>query len=227
MTLKLNTFIYTAVLSLLFVACTKHHSAGNTTIIPPTDCKACVYIPTCVGDSFTYIDSSVAGPAVQSEIDYLAEKDTIINGAIFQDLTTTTGNTYYSCNDGITTTIGTGFAGALGDPSLQNIKAIILKSNGTTGTSWTDTLSYEGEAVYAVSTITESNISRNVLTVNFTNVIHVVTVVSVVVPFSGYEQIAGADFYYAKNIGLIENDFEDNTNTVIEHTWLKSYSIAN
>jgi hypothetical protein len=218
------------IITLMFAACKKNSSGTTTNNTSSTDCDACTYIPTCVGISYTYQDSSSAGSTTPLIVSYTAEKDTTIAGAVYRAITQNSGNGYYNCNNGVTTSIAYNLVSVSGNITLQSVKLIPLKANAGLGATWEDSIynpTAGGQWNYYNYTIADTGISRIVLGTTFTNVIHVASITSVVYP--GYGSIVGAqsDNYYAKGVGLIESIQGDAYGDLLLHLSLKTYTIPN
>jgi hypothetical protein len=198
-------------------------AAGDTTTDTTTteDCKSCTYLPLCVGSTYTYSTGSTTTTA-----DYLSVTDTTFDGAVYKKVTEASGNSYINCDNGVVTVVAFNITSVNGTTTLAELKQILLEANAAVGTTWTQTIvNGYGEPDTYDYTIAEKGISRTVLGVTFSNVIHVSSVVSVAV--SGITDTTNTtDYYYASGIGLIESDLSDYaTGTLESQQLLQSYNI--
>lgn len=214
---------------LLFSACDKEYSTENGFLPGPgggaANCKSCVYQPWCDGSTYTYIDTTFGGSAttVASTLDITG--DTTINGTVFSKTTVEGETSYHNCTNGITTIAGFE-AVAPGGPA-QLIVNVFLKENSPVGTTWQDVISTgTGQnALYDYEIISKGG-SRVVLGVTYNDVIHVHQTSSIDVPILGNIVTSETDYYYARNIGLIESEvIEALGGTLVLHRVLQSYNI--
>jgi hypothetical protein len=224
--LKFKGLITVLSIALFFTACKKNNSSSTNNDTPSSaDCKACVYTPDCVNISYTYQDQIASSAATTRVITYSSLSDTSIGGIVYQKITTPTGNSYQNCDNGVTTSISYNAVGTSGS-TVAEIKVVPLKANGAVGTTWTDHVtSGGGQDNQFDYTIEEKGISRVVLGVTFTNVIHVTAMLSV--NYMGTNVPEGqVEYYYAQGIGLIESTTTI-SGSLYESTYLKTYSIPN
>ncbi|MCW3090113.1 MAG: hypothetical protein JWP81_1182 [Ferruginibacter sp.] len=200
--------------------------SGNAA--PPsggTGCKACVYVPLCVGSKYSYYDT-VYGVASIKNGDLLSSVDTLINSKIYQKIAVSSGTGYYNCTNGETNTIAYG-ATSLGGITLQKIQMTMIKANATVGTTWSDdVINQLGQTVVQKFTIEAKGVSKMVGTFNFTDIIVVRLETGIDLPPFGYIGSALSKYYYAKGVGLVEVTTADpNSGLEIFHSVIKSYSI--
>jgi hypothetical protein len=197
-------------------------SGASTTI----DCKACVYMPTCEGSQYTYIDSIPNSGSNVRIADYLSVADTMIDGIDYRRIITPNGYGYYNCSGGMTTFLVYNMVPTFsGGHILVPFKHIVLEANSAIGASWSSNVANSyGQNFAYVYYIAEKGISRTVLDSTYSDVIHVGTIIHLT---SGgvTTSIGTEDFYYARNIGLIERDSSDYTGTIKSQTFLQSYSV--
>lgn len=201
-------------------------TAGTVT----SNCKACNYFPYCDGSSYTYIDTTASGvnPPVTQNLTYLS--DSIIDGKIFKkfSVTNSAGNTYYNCTGGVSTSIVLNGI-SIGGITIPVVKLVMLKANSPVGTTWQDTISLAGgtNAIYT-SSIAAKGISRTVLGTVFNDVIQVHQEGALLVPGLGTTPFSSGDYYFAKDVGLVENLTLNTTSspaTLSLHRVLQSYNI--
>lgn len=199
-------------------------SAGSIT----TNCKACAYVPMCDGSSYTYVDTTSQGAATNVQ-NVSFERDTLIDGAVYQkfNVTGSQGTLYYNCAAGVTNivTFNVAFSGAV----IPRIDETLLKANSPVGTTWQNSINL-GSGVTATYdwSIAEKGISRSVLGNTYPDVIRVHLSVSTAIPGVGTIPAAEGDYYYGKNVGLIENEMYDLTSgfpVQSLHRVLQAYSI--
>lgn len=191
-----------------------------------SDCKACGYIPMCVGSKYTYADT-VSGTGSISVKDVLASVDTTIDNKTYQKITLTSGVNYVNCTNGETNLIGYQLTSVNGN-TLEKIQTTILKSNGVEGTTWTDKISNPlGQEVSQRYTILTKGITRAVGGFDFADVIKVRLETGIEAPAPiGFIVAVVTDYYYAKGVGMVEAISSDpNTGDVFLHSVLQSYFI--
>jgi|GEM_PF-822637 hypothetical protein len=197
--------------------------AGASTTI---DCKACVYMPTCEGSTYTYVDSvSNSGSQVRNA-DYLSVADTMIGGIDYRRIITPGGYGYYNCSGGTTIFLEYNEVPTIdGGHVPVAFKHIVLEANAAIGASWSSNLANSyGQNFSYVYYIAEKGITRTVLDSVYSQVIHVSTAIHLI--SGGANTIIGTeDFYYARNIGLIERDSLDYNGAIKSQTFLQSYSV--
>jgi hypothetical protein len=187
---------------------------GDTVPLPVDECKSCTYIPVCVGSKYTYeINNGGVETTLVEEL-LSPETDTTVNGIVYRKIeasynysngTSARNFAYYNCSNNTTTVFAYQVANIGGTATINFIKSTILKANEPVLTTWTDVITNQaGVPVTMTFTLKEKNVSRNVLGKSFDSVMHVSYIQKV--DFLGNEIEAGTgDYYYAKNVGLIEN----------------------
>ena len=199
-------------------------SAGTVT----ANCKACVYIPMCDGSSYTYQDTTAQGVSTTVQ-NASFERDTLIDGVVYQkfNVTGSQGTLYYNCSAGVTNIVT--FNVATGGALIPRIDETLLKANSPVGTLWQNALNL-GSGVTATYewSLVEKGVAHTVLGNNYPDVAHVHLSVTTVVPGVGTIPAAEGDYYYGKNVGLIENEMYDLSSGVPVqnlHRVLQTYSI--
>jgi len=188
---------------LAFVACKKEVAnepmAPNTseTVKAATDEQS--YYTTPDGETYTYIDTTGAGVSSTSISSQKAMGDTTIDEKTFSKVSGDGSRIYnYQNSDkGVTTLVA--YNGA------EKITTTVLKANEPVGTVWTDNFTSGGVPATYKWQIVEKGISRTVLGVTYNNVIKVHLVGVATVGSRAANTIASADYFYAPNVGLIEN----------------------
>lgn len=200
-------------------------TAGTIT----ANCKACNYIPYCDGSTYSYIDTTSGGVTpVTQNLTYLT--DSIMYGGIYKKFAVTgsAGNTYYNCTGGVSTSVVLNGI-SIGGTTIPVVKMVMLKANSPVGTTWQDTISLgAGSNAIFTSVISAKGISRAVLGTTFNDVIHVQQLGSIVIPGLGNTPFSTGDYYYAKDVGLIESLTLNTTSTpatLALHRVLQSYNI--
>jgi hypothetical protein len=196
-----------------------------------TNCKACAYIPMCNGSSYTYVDTLAAGvnPPLTQNLTYVS--DTLIDGKIYQKFAvsgSTSPFTYYNCTAGVSSTIQ--FNGtSIGGVTVPRIDQTLLKANSPVGTTWQNTVNLgSGVTGQYDWSIVAKGVAHTVLGTTYPDCIQVHLVLSSVVPMVGTVVAAEADYYYAKNVGLVDNINLNATTTPFTlalHRVLQSYFI--
>ena len=228
MLMKIRNVIILFVIAMLIISCQKELSFGDTIGAgTTTPCKTCSYIPFCNGASYTYIDTT-AGTGTTSIQTISVVKDTTIDGKIFQKFSNPGSDGYYNCTSGISTIIA--YQVPTSGGTVMKIEQIELKANEPVGATWSNTIiNGIGQNVDYNYKIVAKGASKLVLGINYSDVIQVHLKTSITVPVLGTIVVGESDYFYANNIGLI-----DNINyTVIPslppivslHRVLKTYSI--
>jgi hypothetical protein len=190
------------------------------------DCKACVYMPTCEGSTYTYIDSVPNNGSHARVANYLSVADTMIDGLDYRRIITPAGYGYYNCSNGTTIFLVYNEVPTItGDYVPVAFKHIVLEANAAIGASWSSNVANSyGQNFAYVYYIAEKGISRTVLDSVYNDVIHVGTIIHLTT--GGVTTSIGTeDFYYARNIGLIESDSSDYAGNIKSQTFLQSYSV--
>ncbi len=190
-----------------------------------TGCKSCTYQPWCDGSVYTYIDTSGGtGTPSTSTLDIVA--DTTIDGKTYSKTLSEGNYSYHNCTGGVTSLVA--FNAATGGGStVERVNTTILKENSPVGATWTEVNPTAAgvDNVYDYEIIAKG-ISRTVLGVTFPDVIHVHQTLSVEVPLFGSIVVSETDYFFAKNVGLIESEIVDGLlGTQVLHRVLQTYSI--
>lgn len=220
----------------ILTACDKEYSTENG-LLPGSGggsnagaCKSCVYQPWCDGSQYTYVDTSFGGSATTSATTMHLVADTTIDGKIFSKTVTDGGGSnntsYHNCTNGITTVIAYS-ATTVGGSTVDKSVNTFLKENEAVGATWQDqNLNGSGQTIVYDYEIISKGGNRTVLGVTYNDVIHVHQTASIEVPILGNIVTAETDYYYARNIGLIESEmYESLTGTLVLHRVLQSYNI--
>ncbi len=181
-----------------------------------SDCKTCIYAPTCVGSMYNYeinFNSSLS-TRVQKII---SQTDTVVAGFTYKKTltnyedgsgnVTSAGYSYINCNNGETTVFAYNLTGLAGS-TISFIKSTLLKANTAVGGTWTETIQNQGgQDVINTYTMKEKGISRTVLGVTFNEVLHIELTQQINV--GGMNVDAGvSQYFFAKGVGLIETTNE-------------------
>ena len=221
--------IFTAI---VFSSCQKDFTV-ETGLLPGggsnsenSGCKNCVYYPVCSGSVYKYSDTS-AGSSTATASNYTLTyiKDTLIESKTYKKFTGAgQQNTFFNCTSGVSTAIvlnGSTQGGIL----LPYVKITTLKENAAVGTSWSDTITLNGQDAVYTYTIVSKGMPKTVAGVTYADVIHVheqttIDLMGTVIP-------AGqSEYYFARGIGLIESlSIDDFTGTQLLHHVLISASI--
>lgn len=197
------------------------------------NCKACAYTPMCDSSTYNYSDTVAGGSPVATAISYdqVTGADTVIDGMVFKKFLVTNGLspvTYFNCTSGVTTMLAYNVtSAAFGGITLPKLRQTILKTNAPVGATWVDSVPLTVPGVTAIVTwkMEAKNISHTVAGQTYPDVIKVHMTIGTGGP--GLNLTEG-DFYYAKNVGLIENITYDATNNPPLqnfHRILTSYNI--
>ena len=179
----------------LFVKCKKDDSSPTTATVN--------YSPLTTGSSWTYNyteNASVKQPFTLT----VTDRDTVVGTRTYKVLTSSddTENKYLAKSDSNYYRFAS-FAG------IGSFEELYLKDNRDVNSTWTatQTFNYSGSAIPAnlTYTVKEKGVSHPVNGITYNDVIHVRLDISVTIPLIGNSTIGGGDFYYAKDIGLIEN----------------------
>ena len=229
MFVKLRTVITLVLAGMLMISCQKELSLDATTAGgTAAPCKSCSYIPWCNGSVYTYVDTTM-GTGTTSITTLTIIKDTTIDGKIFQKFANPGADGYYNCTDGVSTLIAYNVPSS-GGPVIK-VEQTELKANEGAGATWSNSMNNGlGQNVDYNYKIAGKGLSKTVLGVDYTNVIQVHLTISMTAPVIGTLVVGEADYYYANNVGLIDNVIYT-TNpfggppTVALHRVLKTYSI--
>ena len=157
------------------------------------------YYPDANGSTYTYVDSTLGGSSTITRSAMKVAGDTVIDGQNFSRTATKGSSTfdYYSSANGVTTLIT--FKGK------DKVTTTVLKANEPVGTVWKDVFSNAGVPTTYEWKIVAKGINKTVRGVAYANVIQVHLLGYAQVPAQGKVVFADSDYFYAPNIGLIEN----------------------
>jgi len=156
------------------------------------------YYPVANGSSYTYVDSTSTG-ASTSKSDIEIAGDTTIDQKTFSK-NSAKGSSAYSYSNtaaGVTTLVS--FKGE------DRITSTVLKANEPVGTIWKDQFSNNGVPTTYEWKMVAKGLTRTINNINYSNVIQVHLDGYAEVPVQGKVTFAKSDYYYAPNVGLIEN----------------------
>jgi len=157
------------------------------------------YLPYNNGSKYTYSDSTTGGSSAVVSSAILVSGDTTIDGKIFSK--TTTGDSpeynYYSSADGVTTLVNYN--------GQDKVTTTVLKVNEPVGAVWKDEFLNAGIPTTYEWKMVAKGINRTVKGVAYSNVIQVHLDGYAEVPVRGKLVFANSDYFYAPNVGLIEN----------------------
>lgn len=196
----------------LLIACSKEMSHDGTGF------PACDYAPYTNNSSFSYIDVN----KTQDTISYTLKVsgDTTINGTTYKIVGDDSVFFCSNCKDGNYTQIASilTFQGYKAD-SLQ---LTYLKETAPTGSSWSDTVTVSNGQLTTKAilqhTITQKGVTKTVNGKNYLDVIAVKLDASAIVLNNPVAIGTISTSYYAKGIGLIEADQEDDTIKLVSYT---------
>lgn len=177
----------------LFTQCKKNDA-------PPATVN---YSPLTVGSTWTYNFTENASAANTYTLT-VTNNDTTINAKQYKVLTSSDGteNRYF-------TKIDSNYYRFASFADIGSFEELYLKDNIAVNGTWTDskTISFQGFPVplNLTYTVKEKGISHSVLAKSYTDVIHIRLDAAAL-----GSSIGGGDFYYAKDIGLIENNISVN-----------------
>ena len=151
-------------------------------------------------------------------------KDTLANGRTYHVFTNSAGaNEYYNITGNDYFSFQS-LPAQLGGTSIQNL---YLKDNVAINNSWTQTYTITASGlpltINLINTVTEKGISKVINAVTYTDVIHVVTAISVSVlgtPLPTGTLTTDVQSFYAKKYGMIQskNKISLNYNGVVNNT---------
>ena len=207
--MKKTTFLPVVFLLFCFLSCKKSSTEG----------AAEQFMNFTAGSNWQYqqtTNPSSTAPTVSNYTVTCSASDTIINTKTYKKFNNTNGQTeYYNVtgNDYFTYLKLPDF---LGGTRVENI---YLKSNATVGTSWVQTypVTVSGLALTLTltNTLQEVGINRTVNSIAYTKVAHVKTSFTVagIPAFITYTLSTDIHYYYAPNVGQIENSQKINFTT--------------
>jgi hypothetical protein len=213
----MKKFIALFVLAASFTSCQKEFSIDNPANNggggnnpgnggnSQSDCKACGYLPMCDGSIYKYENEDFFGTTTISIDTFSINADTSFSGVPFKRLVTKPAldTTYFNCNNAVTTLKDLNTVTA-GGSNLGIVTLIPLKANEPVGATWQNTVvNGAGQNVIYNLRIHAKGLSKTVLGTTYNDVIHVKQAVQV---SAGGQTITSNndDYFYAKNIGLIE-----------------------
>jgi len=190
------------VLLIALISCKKSSSDPSTT--PPAE----KYMDFTAGSASKYQTTNNLTAGVTLNILTSTNRDSTIAGKSYHVFTNSNGtpNEYYNItgNDYWTyRNLGVAF-------NNQSVASIYLKDNAAVNTSWNTDINLpvtgfpSGVPVTLINTITEKGVARTVNGVNYTDVLHITTTVSVTGLPAG-SITTDIHSYYARKAGLIEN----------------------
>jgi hypothetical protein len=204
-------------------SCKKNDSGSGTT--------ADTYLPTTVGSNWTYKMVTAGGTPTTGTFT-VSTKDTSANNRTYKVVNGSTGsNQYYSKNAGDYYTLR-----AVGTSALE---LLILKDNLDVNGNWNTSQVLSGltglpAGITSVTVNTNYKIeikggSRVVNNTTYTNVIKVRADLIAAVPIAGNLNFGYCEFYFSKNIGIIESNIQIANTTagvnINELYTLQSYTI--
>jgi hypothetical protein len=174
-------------------------------------CKSCSYFPTCDGSIYKYRDSGAItqGTSITTSSDTLKfVKDTLIAGVTYGQFIINSlseyDTIYQNCTAGVSTSKVFNATSVGGTTTLVEATIIPLKDNVPINTTWQTGLNAGGQQVTYLTTVLAKGINKQVLGVNYSNVIE--TKVETQINIFGTQTTVIEDHnFFAKNIGLIEN----------------------
>lgn len=175
------------------------------------------YYPYKTGNSYSFVDSvGTAATAVGSTVNISG--DSTIDGKTFKRSAPASGAAKFVNTDGGVTTL-VSFNGA------DKITTTVLKANEPVGATWTDNFTNGGIPTNYEWKMIAKGLTRTVLGTTYNNVIQVHLNGTAEIPGQGKVVFADSDYFYAPNVGLIENvDFNTVTGKATMHRVLKTYS---
>lgn len=218
--------VLAGLLCLAFVAC-KKEDVGQNSITPKnntgkTGISSTVhdsYYPFDNGNTYTYVDSLPGEVAAITKFTITLSGDTTLDGKVFSKTSTGGSSTFYNNSaDGVTSHVA--FKGK------DKVTTTVLKANEPVAAVWKDDFSYEGNpATYEWKTVSKGMI-KIVNEITYSNVIQVHLLGYANVPGQGKVLFADSDYYYAPNVGLIEQVVHNpNTGVTELHRTLQNFSV--
>lgn len=189
------SFCLIAASLILFTKCKKDDN-------PVTEAVTTNYSPLTVGSTWTYNYTQSPNPTVPYTLT-VVDKDTTISGKTYKVLSSSdgSGNKYLAKVDSNYYRFAT-------YPIIGNFEELYLKDNRDVNSTWTNSVpfTYPGIPIPLTANLTytvkEKGGSSTVNGTAYNDVIHIRLDVSLPSPFGN---VGGGDFYYAKNIGLINS----------------------
>lgn len=187
------SFCIIAASLLLFVKCKKDDATPAT--------ATANYSPLTVGSNWTYNYTENSTTDVYKLT--ATGQDTLVNGRNYKVLTSTDGTNRYLSK------IDSNYYRFASFGAIGSFEELYLKDNRDVNSTWTNSVSinYSGASLPAnlTYTVKEKGITHTVNGTVYKDVIHVRLDIEVALPIVGNSNIGGGDFYYAKDVGLIEN----------------------
>lgn len=193
-------------LGVVFASCKKDLVNDNVSLSKPAVNKVFdsasntySYYPFRNKSILSYVDTTKDGSTVISKSTIAILGDTTIDGKIFSKASTGASKSiaYYNNKDGVTTFVS--FKGE------DKITTTVLKANEPVGTVWKDAFMIDAIPTTYEWKIVAKGIERIVLGVRYTDVIQVHLAGTADMPVQGKVVFANSEYFYAPNIGLIEN----------------------
>jgi hypothetical protein len=157
------------------------------------------YYPYNDGVAYTYVDSTMGGESNITRSAIAISGDTTIDGKTFSKAAAAGSSNfnYYNSTEGVTTLVS--FNGE------EKQTTTVLKANEPVGTVWKDVFTNKGIPTTYEWKIAGKGLTRTVHGVTYADVIQVHLLGTAEVPAQGKVVFANSDYYYAPNVGLIEN----------------------
>ncbi len=179
------------------------------------------YAPYTLGSTFVF-ESQTTTPAATDSFTYTVTKDTTIDGAKYKKIESSKPNlaTTYYCNysNGLRTEIT--YNGNFGGVSVPTVKQVVLKDNVPVNTTWQETLNITIPAIPIPIPVTfnysipQKDFTKTVLAKDYANCIQSKQIGSLpaTIPLPvGTPSSVTIDYYFAKDIGLIQRDLTNIT----------------
>lgn len=210
-----RSLLYLIVLIAAFSACKKEESREA-----PLSGNTCDYAPYTTGSQFEYQQTGI-NPVDTFNYVMRVKGDTVVDGSTYRLLRDEeTGDfSMFQCRSTVYTQLMS--PGSLPDAPAEAVRTNYLYTNIALGGGWSEqmvvTIPGLGDLLMTINyTIVKKGTSKTVLGKEYNNVIGVRMDISVP-PIINSEELSTT--YYAKGLGLIEMDMEEDT------TRLKTYTI--
>lgn len=156
------------------------------------------YYPYNNGSTYTYVDSMPGGSSTITRSAIKISGDTAIDGKTFsKNPAGGSAFNYYNSTEGVTTLVAYN--------GKDKITTTVLKANEPVGSVWKDVFSNAGVPTTYEWKIVAKGMNKTVQGFIYSNVIQVHLLGYAEVPVQGKVVFANSDYYYAPNVGLIEN----------------------
>jgi len=191
---------------LAFISCKKDVASENGMLADGNAAKSNIgaaasdsYFPNRNGSEYTYIDTTMEGSVTISRSVIAISGDTTIDGTTYSKTPGTSAetSTYHNYTDGETRVVS--YKGE------DKLTTTLLKDNAAVGTTWKDVFSNEGVPTTYEWKMVARGLTRTVQGITYSNVILVHLDGTADMPVQGKVVFANSDYYYAPNVGLIEN----------------------